>query len=223
MEVLYEDNHLLAINKPAGIATMGSPTDTETMVTRAKAYLKEKYRKTGNVYLGVVSRLDKPVTGVLLFARTSKAATRLTRLFQRRRVKKRYWALVAPESQIGDHGQLEHVLRKNDGHRRMEVCPRDSPTSQIANLSFRTHHRMDDCAFVEIELHTGRKHQIRVQFAATGCPVVGDRKYGSHCHFPRGIALHARDLQFVHPIRNIPLQLVAALPNHWPPITPTRW
>lgn len=218
MDILYEDNHLLAINKPTGIATMGAPSDTRTMVTLAKQYIRHKYQKTGNVYLGVVSRLDKPVSGILLLARTSKAAARLNRLFIRRDVRKSYWAIVSPQREIANTGRFEDWLRKNESHRRMEVCEPTAPGSQQAILSFVAKHRISNRAWVEIDLQTGRKHQIRVQFAAHGCPIVGDQKYGSCETFPQGIALHARMLKLTHPVRQVPLEIVAPLPRSWPAI-----
>ena len=216
MEILYEDNHLLAVNKPAGISTMGASDADETVVRMAKAYLKQKYQKPGNVYLGVVSRLDKPVTGVLLLARTSKAAARLSRNFRERDVRKIYWGIVTASDALSDDGTLKHWIRKNESQRRMEVCRDSAPGAQHASLNYRVIHSSTRQAWVRIELKTGRKHQIRVQFSAIGCPLVGDQKYASRTSFPKGIALHARHLELAHPVRDSQIRLTAPLPRYWP-------
>ena len=215
--LLYEDNHLLALNKPVGIATMGEPAGTETMVTRAKAYLKQKHRKPGNVYLGVVSRLDKPVSGVLLFARTSKAAGRLSKQFKARATKKIYWAIAEASSSLPTSGRLTSWIRKNESKRRMETCPETASDAQLSELQYHVVGRSRGRLWLEIELMTGRKHQIRVQLAESGCPIVGDRKYGSTQSFRQGIALHSRQLSLLHPVRREPIEILADTPQAWPP------
>lgn len=214
LDVLYEDNHLLAINKPAGLVTMGARPGTRTVLDVAKEYLKQKYDKPGNVYLGVVSRLDGPVTGVLLMARTSKAADRLNRQFRERDVEKSYWALVSgtinPQA-----GTLVDWMAEDERHRRMHAVRSDTPGAKEARLRYRLLETTADGCLVEIELETGRKHQIRVQLAKAGCPVLGDRKYGSCVPFEPGIALHARRLVFSHPVRDERIELVAPLPASW--------
>ena len=226
LEILYEDNHLLAINKAAGLPTMGAAAGQASLVESAKRYLKQKYRKPGRVYLGVVSRIDAPVTGVVLFARTSKAAARLTEAFRSRQVSKRYWALVDSWS-AGDEGTLRHALRKDESRRRMVVCPTSHPQAIQAELRFRRLGQVDGAAWLEIDLVTGRKHQIRVQLAAAGGAILGDVRYGSETKsgrkfsFPHGIALHARQLELLHPVRREPLVLVAPLPTHWPRLPAT--
>lgn len=199
LEVLYEDNHLLVVNKPAGLATQGVADGTASVLTRAKEYLKQKYKKPGKVYLGVVSRLDLTVSGVLVLARTSKAADRLTKQFQSGQVEKVYWALVerAPEPAEGD---LSHWVLKNDRERRMEVAAPRARGAQQARLSYRTLGDEKLGTLVEVRLHTGRKHQIRLQLATIHCPVVGDRKYGCRKPFvPDAIALHCVKLVIEHP------------------------
>ncbi len=201
LQVLYEDNHLLAVNKPAGLPTMGVASDRDSLLTVAKQYLKQKYGKPGNVYLGIVSRLDAPVTGVVLMARTSKAAGRLSEQFRTRAVAKRYWALLAraPRPRAG---QWSDWLRKDERHRKVLACGPEDPGAQQAVLSYRIlNGGATGAELLEIELITGRKHQIRVQLACHGCPILGDRKYGSSLPFGSGIGLHARELQFTHPVR----------------------
>jgi 23S rRNA pseudouridine1911/1915/1917 synthase len=223
IDVLYEDNHLLAVNKPAQLATMGVADDRPSLLALAKEYVGQKYHKPGNVYLGVVSRLDAPVTGVVLFARTSKAASRLTEQFRSRSVEKIYWALV--EGRVDPpSAELQHYLRKDERHRRMHVCTADAPGAQHAELMYRVLGRDSaeprarvaaSATLLEVRLLTGRKHQIRVQLSDAGFPVVGDRKYGGRRAFPHGIALHSRRLVIEHPVRNEPLTIEAPLPASW--------
>ncbi len=212
--ILYEDNHLLALVKPPGLATMGVAGDKPTLLSLAKEYLKGRYHKPGNVYLGVVSRLDAPVTGVLLLARTSKAARRLTDQFRSRAVEKTYWAVVegavSPSS-----GSFVDWVRHDERHRRMHVAGQGMDGVQEARLVYRTLKLLEGTSLVEVELQTGRKHQIRLQFSAHGHPVVGDRKYGSPRAFPAGIALHARRLVVSHPTSGERVELVAPLPAAW--------
>ncbi|MGA2617792.1 MAG: RNA pseudouridine synthase [Thermoguttaceae bacterium] len=214
MRILYEDNHLLAVDKPAGLPTMGTPTGKPTLLSLAKEYVKQKYRKPGNVYLGVMSRLDAPVTGIVLLARTSKAARRLSEQFRNRTVQKTYWALVEgiPQPAAGVHVDW---LAADQRHRRMHVVGRGLPGAREARLAYRRLAVRAAVSLVEVELQTGRKHQIRLQLAHHGHPVVGDRKYGSRRPFPVGIALHARRLVVGHPIGGAPLLLEAPLPAAW--------
>jgi 23S rRNA pseudouridine1911/1915/1917 synthase len=214
LPVLYEDNHLLVIDKPAGMVTMGARPATPTMLEWAKHYVKQKYDKPGNVYLGVVSRLDAPVTGVLLLARTSKAAARLSEQFRTRKVEKTYWAAV-PAPVIVPRSELVDSLRHDDRHRRVHVTRAGDPDAREARLAYRaleTNHRV---TLVEVTPVTGRKHQIRVQLAHAGYPVVGDQKYGSREPFTPGIALHARRLVISHPVRGEPVEIIAPLPASW--------
>ncbi len=214
-QILYEDNHLLAVVKPAGLATMGVAAEFPSLVKLAKRHVKRKYHKPGNVYLGVVSRLDSPVSGVVLFARTSKAAARLTEQFRAHRVEKIYWALV--EGNLKSlSGMLTHHLARDDPHRRMKIVGAALQGAQEASLSYRRLKIVrKNLSLVEVELHTGRKHQIRLQFAESGHPIVGDRKYGSRRIFGRGIALHARRLTVDHPIRHECMTFEAPLPKTW--------
>lgn len=214
LHVLYEDNHLLVVNKPAGIATMGTAAGTPSMVTLAKEYLKQQYQKQGNVYLGVVSRLDSLVSGVLVFARTSKAAARLSEQFRDRKTQKQYWAIVAgtPEPK---QGELVHWMSKDESQQRMVVRTKKSADTQEARLKYRVLRNVLHGTLLEVELLTGRKHQIRVQLSVTGHPILGDRKYGSETAFPSGIALHARMLVIEHPTLKKTMTFSADLPKAW--------
>lgn len=218
LEVLYEDNHLLAVNKPALLPTMGVAADVPSLWTLAKDYLRRKYAKPGEVYLGIVSRLDAPVTGVVLIARTSKAAARLTEMFKKRDVQKIYWALI--EGRIEGRvepasGTLVHYLRKDERHRKMHVASANARDAQRAELNYRALKSVKGNTLLEIELLTGRKHQIRVQLADAFRPIVGDRKYGSRRPFPHGIALHSCRLAFEHPVRKSAVEIEAPLPTAW--------
>ena len=214
LEVLYEDNHLLVVNTPAMLPTMGVADDAASLLTVAKQYIRSKYHKPGNVYLGIVSRLDTPVTGVTVLARTSKAAARLSAAFRERRVDKIYWCVVAGRPQPLA-ASLEHYLRKDERHRKVHVTHQRMPDAQLARLSYRTLAAHGDFALLEVQLETGRKHQIRVQLAKIGCPILGDRKYGSQHSFSVGIALHARQLAVEHPVKDQRLQFEAPLPRSW--------
>jgi 23S rRNA pseudouridine1911/1915/1917 synthase len=213
MHILYEDNHLLVVVKPAGLVTQGAAEDEESLVTQAKAYLKQKCQKPGNVYVGVVSRLDAPVSGVTILARTSKAADRLTKTFRDREASKLYWALVSgsPPPQ----GELRDWLVKDERQQRVIITSPTTAGAKEAVLRYRTLGKSEAGTWLEVELITGRKHQIRVQLGARRWPILGDTKYGSHASFPDGIALHARRLELEHPVLKTPLVFEAPLPRSW--------
>ena len=215
LDVLYEDNHLLVLNKPAGLPTMGTPGGAPTLLTMAKDYIKQKYQKPGNVYLGVMSRLDAPVTGVVLLARTSKAAARMTEQFRTHAVQKTYWTLVEGTPHPAS-GSYTNWLIQDERHRRMHVVDSAHSGAKEARLAYRLLSSDGRMSLLEVELETGRKHQIRLQMAHHGHPVVGDRKYGSQLKFPSGIALHARRLVVAHPVRGEALVFEAPLPKSWP-------
>jgi 23S rRNA pseudouridine1911/1915/1917 synthase len=214
LDILYEDNHCLAVAKPAGIACTHFQGEQQTLDLVIKQYLKKKYQKPGKVFLGVVHRLDKPVSGVLLFARTSKAAARLSEQFREGTVEKIYWAVV--EGTLSrSAGTLEDWLRKDRYVGRVEVInPREAGAHQ-ALLHFQRRAEYDDLAWLEVRPQTGRRHQLRVQLAHHGHPIYGDAKYGSIHTFGRAIALHAHSLTFLHPIRYEPIALTAELPRGW--------
>jgi 23S rRNA pseudouridine1911/1915/1917 synthase len=224
--VLYEDNHCVAVAKPAPLLTQGPP-GAPSLEAQVKDYLKAKYHKSGNVYLGIPHRLDRPVSGVVVFARNTKAARRLAEQFQMRQVRKLYWAVVEP-SATGElppaEGLWEDWLRKVQDEAHAEIAVADTPGARRAVLNFRRLAARSDGALLEIELQTGRNHQIRVQAAARGWPVYGDVLYGARLPFgPAGglerdrvIGLHARSLTFRHPIRYEALTVTAEPPSWWP-------
>jgi 23S rRNA pseudouridine1911/1915/1917 synthase len=221
LSVLYEDNHLLLVNKPANLPTIGVGPDEPSLVKLAKSYIKQRFAKPGNVYLGVMSRLDAVVSGVVVLARTSKAAARLTEQFASREVEKTYWAIVSGEMRPAASQCLDWVV-KDDRRARMTVVPAGTPGAREARLNYRQLKKLAQGSLLEIDLLTGRKHQIRVQLAARGCPVLGDRKYGGHGSgqvsgpFGPGIALHARRLTLRHPVRDERVEVEAPLPRYWP-------
>jgi 23S rRNA pseudouridine1911/1915/1917 synthase len=214
LDVLYEDNHLLAVNKPAMLPTMGVAEDRPSLLAVAKDYIRRKYNKPGNVYLGIVSRLDAPVTGVVLLARTSKAAGRLSQQFRERDVDKFYWAIVDGPVEPGE-GRLVDFLRKDERHRKMHVTGPNTPDAQRAELAYRVLKSAGSVSLLEVQPLTGRKHQIRLQLSQAGFPIFGDRKYGSARPFPTGIALHSRRLVIEHPVSKMQLEIEAPLPASW--------
>jgi 23S rRNA pseudouridine1911/1915/1917 synthase len=214
LEILYEDNHCLAVAKPCGVASAHFQGRDDTLDRMVKAYLKQKHDKPGNVFLGVVHRLDKPVSGVLLFARTSKAAARLSQQFREGTVEKVYWAVV--EGQVGSPaGSLEDWLLRDTETGRVEVVEPRTPQARQALLHFQRRGEHNGLTWVEVRPQTGRRHQLRVQLAHHGCPVFGDARYGSIRTFDNSIALHARQLTFLHPIRYEPITLTAEVPRLW--------
>lgn len=213
--ILYEDNHLLVVDKPAGLASMGTAEGTPSLHRAASEYIRHKYAKPGNVYLGIVSRLDAPVTGAMVIARTSKAASRLTEAFRQHKVEKIYLALVEG-TMLDQKGKLVHYLRHDERNRRVHTTSANASGAREAVLTYRTLACWEDCSLCEVRLQTGRKHQIRVQLAKIGHPLWGDRKYGAAQPFPRGVALHAWRLSFEHPVLRQPLQFEAPIPPYWP-------
>jgi 23S rRNA pseudouridine1911/1915/1917 synthase len=226
LTILYEDNHCLAVAKPAPLLTQGVPPGIPTLEAQVKDYLRAKYHKPGNVYLGIPHRLDRPVSGTIVFARNTKAARRLAEQFQTRQVRKIYWAVVEP-SPSGEpppaEGTWEDWLLKVKEESRTERLSAEVPGARRAVLRFRRLRVREDGALLEIEPETGRMHQIRVQAAARGWPVRGDVLYGARLPFgppaeqprERIIALHARSLTFLHPIRYEPITVTAPLPKTW--------
>ena len=216
LSVLYEDNHLLVVNKPAGLATMGAVAGTTTVVTLASTYLKHRYEKPGNVFVGVVSRLDRLVSGVLVLARTSKAASRLSEQLRSYSTDKRYTAWVEGEWASNEWTELEDSVLKDEAQQRMRVTMASTAGAQIARLRVRAEKRARGRTQVSVQLLTGRKHQIRLQLAHAGHPILGDQKYGARTRFPRGIALHCARVTVDHPTRKVPLTFTAPLPDYWP-------
>ena len=214
LEILYEDNHCLAVRKPAGVASAHFQGAEQTLDRAAKAYLKAKYKKPGNVFLGVVHRLDKPVSGVLLFARTGKAAARLSRQFREGTVEKVYWAVVEGDA-LPQAGSLEDWLRKDEETGRVEVVEPRTEGARQALLHYARRATHGGLTLLELRPQTGRKHQLRVQMAHHGYPIYGDARYGSVRTFVAAIALHARSLTFLHPVRHEPIALTADVPRTW--------
>ena len=209
--ILYLDNHLLVLNKPAGLLVQGDHTGDDTLLEMGKTYLKSAFSKPGNVYLGIVQRLDRPVSGVVVFARTSKAASRLSAMIREHDFQKSYWALVhgttATSATLSDY-----IVR--DGVRSMIT---DSEHGKHAKLEYRRLAVHDNVSWVEIDLLTGRHHQIRVQFAHQGHPVLGDFRYGSKTRFGnKALALHARHLSFKHPVKDDVIKFTADPGPDWP-------
>ena len=216
LEVLYEDNHLIAVNKRAGDIVQGDKTGDIPLSEIVKAYLVEKYHKPGEAYLGVVHRLDRPTTGLVLFAKTSKALPRLNAAFAtKQEASKQYWALLE-KKEIPQEATLTHFLVRNTTQNKSYAYPSERPQSQKAILKYKTLASLDHYLLVEITLLTGRHHQIRAQFAALGCPIKGDLKYGAKRSNPDGsICLHARVLELLHPVKKEPLSLIAPLPENF--------
>lgn len=211
-DVLYEDNHLIAINKRAGDIVQVDETGDQPLDEKVKVYLAEKYNKPNSAFLGVVHRLDRPVSGVILFAKTSKALERMNAMFKNREVKKTYWAVVRNKPSKPS-GTLINWLVKNTQKNVVTAHPNEVAGSQRAELSYRLIAELGGYYLLEVDPLTGRSHQIRVQLATMGCPIVGDNKYG----YPRGsrkgsICLHARRLQFLHPVKKEPVKIFAKLP-----------
>jgi 23S rRNA pseudouridine1911/1915/1917 synthase len=211
LTILYEDNHIVVVDKPAGLATVGVAADELSMAKVVKDYLKQKYDKPGNVYLGVVSRLDSMVSGILVLARTSKAAARLSEQFRSGKIAKRYWAIVSGQVDPSQ-GTLADQIAKDDAARRMRVVTRGGLD---ARLNYRVLGRHRNETLLEIELLTGRKHQIRTQLSERGWPILGDRKYGSRQSFEMGIALHSIAVRFAHPTRGEALKFRCHPPRSW--------
>ena len=211
--VLYEDNHLIIVNKRTSDLVQGDSTGDEPLDAVVKQYIREKYNKPGDVFLGVVHRLDRPVSGCVVYARTSKALTRLSELFRTRDVKKSYWAIVT-ERPPAEEGVLRNFLKKNEQQNKSYVYDKEVKGSKEATLSYRIIGRSSSFYLVEIDLQTGRHHQIRAQLAAAGCPVRGDLKYGSkRSNEGGGISLHARRISFIHPVKKEEINVEAPLPE----------
>lgn len=229
MTVLYEDNHIIAISKTCHEIVQGDKTGDTPLADMVKAYIKEKYNKPGEVFLGVTHRLDRPTTGVVLFARTSKALTRLNEMFKSHdKIRKTYWAIVetAAINRLGYTDQevrLENYLWRNEKQNKSFVVKSGTKDAKRAVLTYRVVAQGDRYTLLEINLETGRHHQIRCQLAAIGCPIKGDLKYGAKRSNPDGgIALHARKIEFIHPVSQLPISITAPVPNDnlWHALSP---
>ena len=213
LQVLYEDNHLIVINKRPGDIVQGDKTGDTPLSEVVKEYLKDKYNKPGNVYLGVVHRIDRPTSGIVLFAKTSKALPRLNQLFKERNANKTYWALVK-NMPPKEEDTLTHYLKRNPKQNKSYAHSKEVPESKMAILDYKIIQKLDNYFLLEVVLHTGRHHQIRSQLSTIGCPIKGDLKYGfDRSNKDASISLHARKLSFSHPVKDLELNLVAPLPN----------
>jgi 23S rRNA pseudouridine1911/1915/1917 synthase len=213
LSVLYEDNHLIAVNKLPGEIVQGDKTGDEPLSEKVKRYIGAKYAKPGAVFTGVIHRLDRPVSGVILFARTSKALERMNEMFRQREVTKTYWAVVAPPPAI-PNGHLVHFLLKNEATNKSKAHLKEVPHSLRSELEYQTLASSDRYTLLEVNPLTGRHHQIRAQLAAIGCHIKGDLKYGSPRSNKDGsIHLHSRRLSFVHPVAKTPLTITAPPPS----------
>ncbi|AWG22957.1 RNA pseudouridine synthase [Flavobacterium faecale] len=213
LQVLHEDNHIIVINKRVGDLVQGDKTGDKPLPDVVKEYIKDKYNKPGEVFLGVVHRLDRPTTGIVVFARTSKALTRLNELFKNRETQKTYWAVVKnkpPKQQ----DNLVHYLKRTEKNNSSKAHLKEVPDSKMASLDYTIIKELNNYFVLEINLHTGRHHQIRAQLSAIGCPIKGDLKYGFDRSNPDGgIHLHARKLSFIHPVSKEPITLLAPVPQ----------
>ncbi|TBN04281.1 RNA pseudouridine synthase [Hyunsoonleella flava] len=213
LQVLYEDNHIIVVNKRAGDIVQGDKTGDTPLSDVVKAYIKYKYNKPGNVYLGTVHRLDRPTTGIVMFAKTSKALPRLNKLFLSKEVKKTYWAVVKkPPSKPED--TLIHWLKKNPKNNKSYAHQKQVKDSKKAILHYKIIKKLDNYTLLEVNLETGRHHQIRTQLSQIGSPIKGDLKYGfERSNKDASIHLHARQIEFMHPVKKEPVSLVAPTPN----------
>lgn len=216
--VLYEDNHLLIVNKASGILVQGDHTKDKPLVELCKEYVKNKYNKPGNVFMGLVHRLDRPVSGIVVLAKTSKGLERMSKLFHDRKVQKTYWAITKHKprypKKFGEQGTLINWLKKDGAKNTVTAYEEETEGAQKAELSFRTLGKLNDHFLLEIKPKTGRPHQIRAQLGAIRTPIKGDLKYGfSSPNVDKSIHLHARKLYFIHPIKKEPIEITAPLPE----------
>ena len=214
LQILHEDNHIIVVNKRVGDIVQGDKTGDKPLSEVVKEYIKDKYNKPGEVFLGVVHRLDRPTSGIVVFARTSKALTRLNEMFSARETQKTYWAVVKNKPEKSED-TLVHFLKRNEKNNTSKAHLKEVPESKIAKLDYKIIKELNSYFVLEIDLHTGRHHQIRAQLAAIGCPIKGDLKYGFDRSNPDGgIHLHARKLVFVHPVSKEKIEIVASTPKN---------
>ena len=213
LQIIFEDNHLIAINKRVGDIVQGDKTGDVPLSDIVKTYIKNKYNKPGDAYLGVIHRLDRPTTGIVVFAKTSKALTRMNDLFSKRETHKTYWAIVKNKPENAS-GTLKHFIKRNEKNNTSKAHIKEVPDSKIASLDYKTICVLQNYFALEINLHTGRHHQIRAQLTAINCPIKGDLKYGFDRSNPDGgICLHARRLEFLHPVSKENIVIQANVPD----------
>jgi 23S rRNA pseudouridine1911/1915/1917 synthase len=213
LQILHEDNHLIVVNKRVGDIVQGDKTGDKPLSEIVKEYIKEKYNKPGEVFLGVVHRLDRPTTGIIVFARTSKALSRMNELFSNRETQKTYWAIVKNRPATSP-SKLVHYLKRNEKNNTSKAHSKEVPDSKLASLEYQIIKELNNYTALEIQLHTGRHHQIRAQLSAIGSPIKGDLKYGFDRSNPNGgIHLHARKLSFTHPVSKEVITILAPTPD----------
>ena len=213
VEILYEDNHLIAVNKRVSDIVQGDKTGDTPLVDIVKQYIKEKYNKPGDVFLGLPHRLDRPTSGIVIFARTTKALVRLNKMFQEKDLKKIYWAIVSESPKLNE-ATLEHYLSRNTKQNKSYAFDEDKPQSKRALLHYKQIAHSDRYTLLEVELKTGRHHQIRAQLSKIGLPIKGDLKYGAKRSNPdKGISLHSRQLQLIHPVKKELVNIIAPVPQ----------
>lgn len=213
-QIVYEDNHLLVVNKKVGQLVQGDKTGDESLLESIKNFIKIRDNKPGNVFLGLVHRIDRPTSGLVIYAKTSKALSRLTQMVKNREIKKTYWAVVAKEM-IPQTQRLIHYLKKNEKNNKAIVFPKATDGAKEAILTYTVIKSLDNYLLLEIDLETGRHHQIRAQLSKIGVPIKGDLKYGSPRSNPDGgIHLHARKLEFIHPVTKEKIEILASVPQN---------
>ncbi len=213
LQILHEDNHIIVINKRVGDIVQGDKTGDKPLSEIVKEYIKDKYNKPGEVFLGVVHRLDRPTTGIVVFAKTSKALERLNKMFSERETNKTYWAVVKNKPPKAEDN-LIHFLKRNEKNNTSKAHLKEVPESKKASLDYKIIKELNNYFVLEINLHTGRHHQIRAQLQAIGCPIKGDLKYGfDRSNLDGGIHLHARKLAFIHPVSKEQVEIIAPTPS----------
>ena len=213
-QIVYEDNHMLVVNKKAGQLVQGDKTGDESLLESVKNFIKKRDNKPGNVFLGLVHRIDRPTSGLVIYAKTSKALSRLTQMVKNREIKKTYWAIVAKEM-IANSQRLVHYLKKNEKNNKAIVYPKATEGAKESILTYSLIKTLENYLLLEVDLETGRHHQIRAQLSKIGVPIKGDLKYGApRSNSDGGISLHARKLQFVHPVTKENIEIIAPVPQN---------
>ncbi len=213
-QIVYEDNHMLVISKKAGQLVQGDKTGDLSLLELIKNFIKKRDEKPGNVFLGLVHRIDRPTSGLVIYAKTSKALSRLTQMVKNREVKKTYWAIVSKEM-IPHSGRLVHYLKKNEKNNKAIVYPKATEGAKEAILTYNVIRTLDNYLLLEVDLETGRHHQIRAQLSKIGIPIKGDLKYGAaRSNSDGGISLHARKLELIHPVTKEPIEIIAPVPQN---------
>ena len=213
LNILFEDNHLIIVNKHSGDIVQADKTGDKPLVDKVKEYVKEKYQKPGDVFLGIPHRIDRPTTGIVIFCRNSRSLERMNQMFKDKIIKKTYWAIVKTRPPA-DEGKLIHFMKRNEQQNKSYAADRESPGAQRAELDYRLISKSDRYFLLEIDLQTGRHHQIRAQLAKIGSPIKGDLKYGfDRSNEDASISLHARQVEFIHPSKKIPVTVTAPVPD----------